>query len=327
MKYDKKEQGATLAGLNTIRVVLATEPREYGKESNLLRVRSILSQPGGEGSLDVNPRNKTQLLPKFFKELRGVKDMPCCGYCSVAESTDPRIVASCGFVGEGDNDVGEAAEVTSADILGPGEEIFLPIHPPYAIVEPGAFVWAVPVDRAAGRTAGTAYVVARAMVVGCDSTHETPRKALHMLSDRFSMALSRLSVGLSSESSEQGGRGRFWGRSEAHIADNGVCWKGSRRGSVNRFGDEWVDTSLTDITQKGVGKLGTSQPTAIHDLGDAESSACCTRRYTLHFCSTSIFVLVRKGRWNAAVENSDEGLLTAPASSSSSLNKVVEAKR
>jgi len=95
--------------------------------------------------------------------------MPCCDNRSVAELTNPR-VPLVSPVAEVDSGCRKTTEVASGNVLGP-QKAFLPIHPPYLIVELSAFISAVEIQAARSADV-TAYIVTRGVVRGYDLTCE-----------------------------------------------------------------------------------------------------------------------------------------------------------
>jgi len=98
-------------------------------------------------------------------------------------------------------------------------------------------------------------------------------------------------------------------------------------GGVDRSCDEWVDMAVTKVAQKRVWQSGTRYLFDVHNFRDSGSSTRRSRDDLFHFGSTGVLVVIEGNRGNTVVKNGNEGLLTAPASPSSPLNKIIQTKR
>ena len=85
--------------------------------------------------------------------------------------------------------------------------------------------------------------------------------------------------------------------------------------------------AVAKVAQKRVGELETRRLFDVHDFGDTGSSTRCGRDDSFHFGSTAVLAVTKGNRGNPVVKNSNEGLLAAPASPSSPLNEIIQAKR
>ena len=180
-----------------------------------------------------------------------MEDVPRCNDRGVAVSTYPWIFGRVGApVIARDNGTGEAAKVTPGDVTGP-EEPLLPIHPTVSMAVPDASIGTVRSEHTAGRAAVSAFVVARAVVVGRNTTHKTPSETLHKILDSFAVLFSRCTVELGSKSGKYSRGGRPRGRNV--ILNRGGGLNGSRRRSGGLNGNRRRGGGLNGNRSRGGG--------------------------------------------------------------------------
>lgn len=264
----------------------------------------------------------------------------------VAVATFARVFSSSPHMGASDKPW-KAAEVASADIAGPKliEILHLPVYPTILVREVCTLEGSMGFFLAAEKPAAPAFDVAGAVIKRFYPTGEAPSKAVHEIHDGLCMLLSCVGRPLGEDAVDERAWGRFgrglgggarkdrlallnlcqrWsGREVVKVHDHpGSTWAWSTDGLQNKR----VEFAFAGVTGNGIGELGTEDFLAIHDLRDASSSTSWALDNVFHCLPAPIQGLTRQRFGDFVVEHCNQGFPAAPATSSGSLNKIVEAK-
>ena len=159
--------------------------------------------------------------------------------------------------------------------------------------------------------------MAGCVVAGLDPTREASPKPFHEVSDGSGMPFSCCDVSLRSEPGKHGDGGRLWRGPNKGIPGGSVRLDRSQWAVVDGPHDEQVKGSGTAITEERAGDLGAGCFLAIHDPGNAHSSAFCSLQNIIHLLSTAMQVSTGMGEgdpeWRTATSDSCPLLPARPA--------------